>query len=737
MRKLYGLLSIMLLISFTDGFAQTNIRPDSPKYEQLKREGKLLESMVNNKVGKDQIITPFDFLRQQSNETNNTNNFNALCQCLMTVDGTWQVVPFTNGVAPEYRNDDGSSPLINLPFNFNFYGQTLNQVYINNNGNISFGAPYFQFVTNPFPSTQFVMIAPFWADVDTRLPLTGPISGLVYYKITPTYMVVQWDSVGYFNVHNDKKNTFQVIITDGVDPILPSGNNVDFCYGDMQWTTGDASMGVGGFGGSPATVGSNSGNGTDYIQFGQFDQPGYGYDGPFGGNDSVDFLDNQNFIFNTFTSGGALNIPPIIQGLVVCDTITICATSSNFIDTIPIGLNFLSPEQNQITTIGATFNGSGIFTIIHNVPGPVAQFYAELVLSSQSIGQNSLTLTATDDFNPPGISTITIIFKVDTFPLTIPSISGSNFYCDVPNATGVTLYAPENFIGYHWSNNITGVDSINVLTGTYNVELTNLEGCKAKTPAFPVWAISPYPVIGGITAFCGADSAHLETTQPFAHYQWLLGGTPTGDTTAVLDLGPTNSGLYSVLVTDSIGCTATSPALYVDLHPLPLALFSASPAINALGGDSIHFFDISTAGSGSINGWLWNFGDGANSTSTLQNPYHVYDSAGMYTVTLTVTQSDGCTNTYSRIYTVESDAIEITNIITPNGDNKNEFFAFKNLEFFPNSRLQVFNRWGKKIYENNNYDNKWNGDDAKEGVYFYILKMPDKDAVKGTVTIKR
>ena len=505
----------------------------------------------------------------------------------------------------------------------------------------------------------------------------------------------------------------------------------------MQWTTGDASSGVGGFGGSPATVGSNSGNGTDYIQFGQFDQAGYGYDGPFGANDSVDFLDNQNFIFNTFTTGGVLNIPPIIQGLVVCDTITICATSSNFIDTIPIGLNFLSPEQNQITTIAATFIGSGIFSIINNVPGPVAQFYAELILSSQSIGQNSLTLTATDDFNPPGISTIIIIFKVDTFPITIPSITGSNFYCDVPNANGVTLYAPENYLGYHWSNNTTGVDSINVLTGTYNVEVTNEEGCKAKTPAFPVWAITPYPVIGGITAFCGADSAHLETTQPFAHYQWLLNGTPTGDTLAELDLVPPNSGLYSVLVTDSIGCSATSPVLNVDLHPFPLALFSANPAINALGGDSIHFFDISTAGSGSINGWLWNFGDGANSTSTLQNPYHVYDSAGMYIVTLTVTQSDGCTNTYSRIYTVESDEIEITNIITPNGDNKNEFFAFKNLEFFPNSKLEVFSRWGKKIYENNNYDNKWNGGDAKEGVYYYILKMPDKDAVKGTVTIKR
>src|SRR5256885_16560107 len=98
----------------------------------------------------------------------------------------------------------------------------------------------------------------------------------------------------------------------------------------MNWTTGDASLGVNGYGGFPANVGANAGNGLDYIQFGLFDEPGYGYDGPFGANDSVDFLDNQNFIVNTCTSGGATNIPPIVHGLVVCDTIAICVEDSAF-----------------------------------------------------------------------------------------------------------------------------------------------------------------------------------------------------------------------------------------------------------------------------------------------------------------------------------------------------------------------------------------------------------------------
>ena len=66
----------------------------------------------------------------------------------------------------------------------------------------------------------------------------------------------------------------QLIITDGNDPIITPGNNVQFCYKDMQWTTGAASQGVNGFGGTPATVGVNRGNGVDYIQIGRYDQAG-------------------------------------------------------------------------------------------------------------------------------------------------------------------------------------------------------------------------------------------------------------------------------------------------------------------------------------------------------------------------------------------------------------------------------------------------------------------------------
>lgn len=712
-----------MLFFATTVLAQNLIRPDSPKYEQLKKEGKLDLTKVMKHLPNQAAPVLHPKISQRTSGGNHIDSYHAQCHCLIPVDTSFQVVPFNFATAPEYRNDDYSSPLITLPFSFNFYGVSYTDVYINNNGNISFNSAYGTFNANGFPDATHAMIAPFWADVDTR----GPLSGLVYYKVTPSALIVKWDAVGYFNAQDDKFNTFQLILTDGLDPILPPGNNVDFCYGDMSWTTGSASQGVNGFGGIPATVGANAGNGTDYVQFGRFDEPGIGYDGPFGATDSVDFLDNQNFIFNTFVSGGSTNIPPIVHGVVVCDTIIICADDANFADTIPITLDFLSPELGQITTINPVFIGPGQFTVINNTAGPTAHIEARIILNNTSVGINSATFIATDNGTPPGTDSLNVTFKIDTFPLAPPVLTGSHYYC--VGGPGVTLHITNGYNTYLWNTGATVADSLHVLTGTYNVEVTNVNGCRAKSPAFPVWEVDPNPTIGGVTAVCG-QPAHLTTTQPYASYSWS-----NGSTTSSINVG---TGTYTVTVTDTIGCTATSSPLTVATHANPTANFSYSP-LNGLAGDTIHFTDLSSSGTGGggIVSWHWSFGESTNPTSTLQNPSHAYAALGIYPVTLTVTQSDGCTSSVTLNYTGEPNAVIPFNIITPNGDGINDVFSFKNLEFYPNSKLEVFNRWGKKVYESSNYQNDWKGGDLSEGVYYYILKIPGKDTLKGNLTIKK
>lgn len=83
--------------------------------------------------------------------------------------------------------------------------------------------------------------------------------------------------------------------------------------------------------------------------------------------------------------------------------------------------------------------------------------------------------------------------------------------------------------------------------------------------------------------------------------------------------------------------------------------------------------------------------------------------------------------------------VVVPNVFTPNHDAKNEYFEVKNLEQYPNSKLSVYDRWGKEVYRSENYRNDWNGGDLKDGTYFYILKINDAKAseFRGAVSILR
>lgn len=84
----------------------------------------------------------------------------------------------------------------------------------------------------------------------------------------------------------------------------------------------------------------------------------------------------------------------------------------------------------------------------------------------------------------------------------------------------------------------------------------------------------------------------------------------------------------------------------------------------------------------------------------------------------------------------------------PNGDAKNEVFVIKNIEFFPDNNLKIYNRWGEELLSLSNYDNtivSWsgdneNGDELPEGTYFAILLYKNNGSeyvLKGYVDIRR
>ncbi len=162
-------------------------------------------------------------------------------------------------------NDDGSTATtIPIGFSILLFGQTYTECWINNNGNITFDNPLSIYTPGPLQSVGFTIIAPFWADVDTRLAGSDNSDVVRYSYGTDTVngrsaFGVNYVNVGYYRVHVDKLNSFQLVLIDRSD--TGSGNfDIEFNYNQVLWETGDASGGQAGYGGSPCRVGITNGS---------------------------------------------------------------------------------------------------------------------------------------------------------------------------------------------------------------------------------------------------------------------------------------------------------------------------------------------------------------------------------------------------------------------------------------------------------------------------------------------
>jgi gliding motility-associated-like protein len=89
-----------------------------------------------------------------------------------------------------------------------------------------------------------------------------------------------------------------------------------------------------------------------------------------------------------------------------------------------------------------------------------------------------------------------------------------------------------------------------------------------------------------------------------------------------------------------------------------------------------------------------------------------------------------------------SPPLRVMNVITPNGDGRNDVLNLTNLTGEDLYRFVVLDRWGKQVYDQDEYDHTWNGVSSggqalPDGTYYFILQQGDAIAFKGPVTIIR
>ncbi len=217
---------------------------------------------------------------------------------------------------------------------------------------------------------------------------------------------------------------------------------------------------------------------------------------------------------------------------------------------------------------------------------------------------------------------------------------------------------------------------------------------------------------------------------------------------------------YSIRVTDPNGCAAAG-TFYARAYPNPVVKIKASPDTAYIQNPHITFsFENLSKDTIQISNSYWEF-DKDQASYPQAEVMHTFDKVGTYAAFLTVYNQQGCDTLYTHQVDILPVDLFIPNVFTPNGDGYNDYFVIKAKDasqgtqnglksaaatdykplnaYYEKTRLVIFNRFGRKVFESDNYHNDWDGGNLPDGTYFYVLKcqgFKDKKVVyKGSVTI--
>ena len=116
----------------------------------------------------------------------------------------------------------------------------------------------------------------------------------------------------------------------------------------------------------------------------------------------------------------------------------------------------------------------------------------------------------------------------------------------------------------------------------------------------------------------------------------------------------------------------------------------------------------------------------------------ILTEAGVYYDTISA--ADGCDSIVRLELSVAFCDQEISNIVTPNGDNINETWNIKYPDRVQGCTVQIYNRWGQLVFESTGYENQWSGtkdnEQLPDGVYYYSITGCDTDYT-GSINLLR
>jgi gliding motility-associated-like protein len=370
-----------------------------------------------------------------------------------------------------------------------------------------------------------------------------------------------------------------------------------------------------------------------------------------------------------------------------------------------------------------------------NISGATNATYIRPAVTSPG---NYLYRFAVSQRNNMNISSCAIVsniisISVNKFPVVAASNNGScagdSLSLHANDGILFSWTGPMNFTSTQQSPFIAGAVVGN--SGTYYVNVTSAKGCVSKDSTIAMVSTKPVVNAGTDTEICEGTSVQLNSTgNNITSYQW----------TPALELSnanipnplahPKQTTLYILSVSNN-QCTSSDSVMVV-VNKIPKA--DAGPDKIILEGQSV-VLNGNAMGTGIS--YLWTPNNYISSPTTL-SPMVMPPVNQTYT--LRVISNKGCGTSSDDVEVKVFKGLYIPNVFSPNNDGLNDTWNIVTLSAFPDARVNVYSRFGEKVFDNHAINKPWDGKFKgvllSPGAYVYIIDLKNNSPViKGVVFI--